>query len=322
MRDAYLIFLVRLTLCLVCLHGTAAAQEPPSWAYPVNPPDFKLPPDDGVLRRVPGSSERFSTPQVRDRFFAPDWHPSDHPPMPSVVSVGRKPEVSACAYCHRVEGTGGPENARLAGLPTAYIVQQLADYKAGARSTAVPKRAPHTLMIAGAKALSDDEVLAAAVYFSALKPRKTIRVVESDTAPKTFVAGWFLAGNEPTETEPIGQRIIEIPDQLDQFESRDSRATFTAYVAPGSLARGKTLVTGQDLAKAPACATCHGADLRGLEAVPSIAGRSPTYVFRQLYEIKTGIRAGAGVQRMVDTVAKLNQDDMMSIAAYLASLQP
>jgi len=322
LRRAYPTFLTPGTLCLVFLHGIAVAQEAPSWAYPVNPPDFKLSSDDGSLRRVPDSSERFSTPQVRDRFFAPDWHPSCHVPMPSIVSVGRKPDVSACAYCHRVEGTGGPENASLAGLPATYIVQQMADYKTGARSTAVQKRAPYTLMIAGAKAVSDEETLAAAAYFSALKPQVTIRVVESDMAPKTFVAGWFLAKNESAGTEPIGQRIIEIPDQLDQFESRDSRATFTAYVPPGSLARGKALVAGLDLQKTPACATCHGTELRGHEAVPSIAGRSPTYVFRQLHEIKAGIRAGAGVLPMKETVAKLNHDDMIAISAYLASLQP
>jgi cytochrome c553 len=322
MRHGYSVFFVRFMLPLAVLQGFANAQEPPSWAYPVNPPDFKLSPDDGTLRRVPDSNARFSTPQVRDRFFATDWHPSDHPPMPSIVSVGRKPDVSACGFCHRAEGTGGPENASLAGLPVAYIVQQLADYKAGTRSTAVLKRAPHTLMIAGAKAVADVEVLAAASYFSSLRPRKSIRVVESETAPKTFVAGWFLAKDESNETEPVGLRIIEIPDQLDQFESRDTHATFTAYVAPGSVATGKALVTGQDLSKAPACATCHGTDLRGLGALPSIAGRSPTYVFRQLYEIKAGVRAGAGVQRMIETVAKMSQSDMIAIAAYLASLEP
>jgi cytochrome c553 len=321
-RHTHTGFFAQLALCLFVLQASAIAQEAPVWAYPVNPPDFKLPPDDGVLRQVPGSNERFSIPQVRDRFFAPDWHPSEHPPMPTVVSVGRKPDVSACAYCHRAAGTGGPENTSLAGLPVAYIVQQIADYKTGARSTAVPKRAPQTLMILGAKAVSDDEVLAAAAYFSALKPRKTIRVVESDTAPKTFVAGWFLAKSDSSETEPIGQRIIELPDQLEQFESRDSHATFTAYVPPGSLARGQALVTGQDLGRAPACATCHGTDLHGLQAIPSIAGRSPSYVFRQLHEIKTGVRAGAGVQPMKETVAKLNHDDMIAIAAYLASLMP
>ena len=35
----------------------ALTQEaPPPWGYPVNPPDFKPPPDDGTLRRVPDST--------------------------------------------------------------------------------------------------------------------------------------------------------------------------------------------------------------------------------------------------------------------------
>jgi cytochrome c553 len=311
-----------LAVCLVCLPMACAAGESPSWAYPVNPPDFKPSPDNGLLRSVPDSSERLSTSQVRDRFFAPDWHPADHPPMPSIVAVGHKPDVSACGYCHRAEGTGGPENARIAGLPVAYILQQMANYKSGIRSTAVPKRAPQTLMIAGAKAISDNEVRTAAAYFSALKPRQNIRVVESKSAPKTFVAGWFLAALASGEQEPIGQRIIEIPDQLEQFESRDSRATFTAYVPPQSIQKGESLVFGRDTAKVFACTGCHGKDLRGLDAIPSIAGRSPTYVFRQLHEFQTGVRGGPRAQLMKDIVSKLNQSDMIAIAAYLASLKP
>lgn len=72
-------------------------------------------------------------------------------------------------------------------------------------------------MIAGAKAISDDEVRVAAAYFSALKPQQNIRVVESDSAPKIFVTGWFLSKQASGEQEPIGQRIIEVPDQLEQF---------------------------------------------------------------------------------------------------------
>ena len=39
---------------------------PPSWAYPVKPPDFQPTPDDGTLRRVPGSSATFTLTQLRD----------------------------------------------------------------------------------------------------------------------------------------------------------------------------------------------------------------------------------------------------------------
>jgi cytochrome c553 len=299
-----------------------SAQDAPAWAYPVNPSDFKPPPDDGSIRRVPDSTAGYTLTQVRDPFLAPDWRPQDHPPMPPVVAAGRKPDVLACGYCHRAEGTGGPENANIAGLPADYILQQLADYKSGARSTAVPNRAPQAFMISTAKAITDEEAKAAAEYFAALKPKRNIKVVQSETAPKTFVAGWFLAAATPPAQEPLGRRIVEVPDDLERFESRDPRTTFTAYVPPGSVARGAALATGKGTPRLPQCATCHGADLRGKGSYPPIAGRSPTYTFRQLYELQSGARAGRDAKFMNASVAKLTQDDMIAIAAYLATLEP
>ena len=79
---------------------------------------------------------------------------------------------------------------------------------------------------------------AAAAYFSTLQPRKRIKVVESETAPKTFIAAFLWAATEGSEREALGQRIVEIPDDLERFESRDPRSTFTAYVPVGSLAKG------------------------------------------------------------------------------------
>ena len=81
------------------------------------------------------STAAFTLTQARDLFFALDWHPSDHPPLPDIVAYGRKPDVMACGVCHRADGPGGPENASLAGLPAQYITQQMADFKSGARTT-------------------------------------------------------------------------------------------------------------------------------------------------------------------------------------------
>jgi len=274
--------------------------------------------EDGIARRVPASSATYTVTQLRDRFIAPVWHPADHPPLPSVVAEGRKPNVFACGFCHRAEGTGGPENASLAGLPAAYIVQQMADYKSGARRTSVQKR-NIDLMISLSKDITDAEVQAAAAYFSALKPRSNVRVVETPTVPKTVVAGWFLAPADTREKEPIGQRIIEVPEDVEQFENRDPRSQFIAYVPVGSVARGAELVTSGGAGKTLQCAICHGQDLKGLGNVPSIAGRSPSYVVRQLYDIQSGARAGTAAQLMQATVANLTVEDMASIAAYLAS---
>src|SRR5690349_9736403 len=244
---------------VACFFSSTAlgAEGPPAWAYPVNPPDLKPRAEDGIARHVPASSATYSVTQLRDRFISPVWHPGDHPPLPPVVAEGRKPNVFACGFCHRAEGTGGPENASLAGLPAAYIVQQMADYKSGARRTSVQKR-NIDLMISLSKDITDAEVQAAAAYFSALKPRSNVRVVETATVPKTSVAGWFLAASSTGEKEPIGQRIIEVPEDVEQFENRDPRSQFIAYVPVGSVARGADLVGSGGAGKTLQCAICHG----------------------------------------------------------------
>ena len=234
--------------------GAAIAQKPgpdsapsapvsdsfPAWAYPWAP-DFKAPPDDGRATHVPDSTATFTVTQERDLFFVPDWHPGDHAPMPDIVAHGRRPDVRACGSCHRAEGTGGPENASLAGLSAQYIAQQMADFKSGARKFAGPQRSPVLMMTAVANAATDAEVQAAAAYFSALKPKPTIKVVEADKVPVTQVARFFYTIVANGGTEPIGRRIVEVPVDVEQFEHRDSRSQFTAYVPTGSLAEGEAL---------------------------------------------------------------------------------
>jgi cytochrome c553 len=296
-------------------------EGPPEWAYPVNPPGLKPPPDDGNLRRVPGSTAAFTLTQIRDRYFSPVWYPEEHPPQPEVVARGRKPDVAACGFCHRADGPGGPENANLAGLPAAYIVQQSADFKTGARKSSVPKRNIDQ-KLAMFQAATDAEVAAAAAYFSALKPRTIIKVVETDTVPKTFVTANHLAAVKTGETEPIGQRIIEVPEDLERFMIRDTHAVFIAYVPLGSIEKGRALATSGGGGKTVPCGICHGPDLKGRGPIPGIAGRSTNYTVRQLYDFKHGSRAGTGSALMKPSVEKLSVEDMLVLAAYIASLTP
>jgi cytochrome c553 len=306
-----------------------AGQAPPppapdsllSWAYPWAPA-FAAPPADDVPQHLPGSTAAVSWKQARDLFFAPDWHPEAHPAMPDIVASGRKPDVRACGSCHRTEGTGGPENAVLAGLPAAYFIQQIADFKSGARKFSGPQRIGSVLMTATAKGLTDAEVQAAAAYFSAMKPKRIIKVIESDTVPKTYIARLFFAKAAEGGTEPLGRRIVEMPDDVVQFELRDSRAQFSAYVPLGSIAKGEALAKTGGSGATIACATCHGPDLKGAGEIPGIAGRSPSYIVRQLYDIQQGARASDASALMKPTVEKLTQDDMISLAAYVSSLEP
>ena len=315
-----------LLLSLVLSSYSAAASPPlgdvpPPWAYPVNPPGLTLPADDGSPLLVPDSDARFTLTQIRDLNFCPDWHPGDHPPIPEIVAIGRKPAVLACGSCHRADGSGGPENARLAGLPAAYIAQQMVDFKSGARRTSVPGRNADRMVKEVASAITSEEIGAAAEYFSALKPRATVRVVEALKAPKTRVVDWHLALASTPGLEPLGERIIEVPENLEQFERRDGRSRWIAYVPPGSVQRGQTLTTTGGN-KTLTCGTCHGPDLKGVSPIPGIAGRSPSYLIRQLYDFRAGARAGPGSTLMKPVVEKLAMDDMIALAAYIASLSP
>jgi len=301
--------------------ASASASSFPAWAYPWVP-DFKSPPDDGVPRHVPDSTQSFTITQERDLFFVPDWHPEDHPPMPDVVAHGRMPDVRACGSCHRAEGTGGPENASLAGLPAAYIIQQIEDYKSGARKFAGPQRSPSITMTAIAKASNEDEIKAAAAYFSSLKPKANIKVVETDTVPVTQIARVFYMLVKDGGTEPIGERILETPVDAAQFEHRDTRSQFIAYVPKGSIAKGEALVKTGGAGVTTPCAICHGPDLKGVAAIPGVAGRSPSYLVRQLYDFQQHARAGSAGALMAPVVEKLTHDDMIALAAYVSSLTP
>ena len=310
---------------LILGSGTVFAQveSPPAWAFPVNSPGWPTRDSDAnALRHVPNSSAVFTNAQVDNLFLAPDWHPDEHPPAPDVVVHGRVPGVNACGYCHRITGSGGPENANIAGLPYDYIMRQLSDYQTGARSTSLPARVPQALMIASAKALTRDEMAEAARYFSTLRPTKNIRVVEAAAAPKTHAEGWRLQTDPGNVTEAIGTRIVELPDRPDFFESRDSRATFTAYVPIGSVALGRKLSHDSHHASTARCVACHGPDLRGTNVAPPLAGRSPTYLVRQLFDIQHGARVGPRLDAMKAGISGLNIDDMIAIAAYAASRRP
>ena len=300
------------------LRGQGAT--PPAWAYPVMDAGFQRPPDDGRKHRVPGSDREFTQTEINDAFNPPDWYPNEHSPMPQAVAHGRRPDVRACGQCHMPHGLGHPESSGLAGLSADYIEQQMIDYKAGRRKSAVAVRSASMIAIAGAA--TDAEVREAAEYFSRLKATKWIRVVESETVPKTFVGAGNMRHATPNGgSEPIGQRIIEIPENSELAEMRDSHSGFVAYAPVGAITRGQALVaTGRDGRER--CAGCHGPDLKGVGDTPALAGRSPIYLARQLMDFQRGARNGVYASLMTDAVATLTERDIIDITAYLASLAP
>jgi cytochrome c553 len=113
-----------------------------------------------------------------------------------------------------------------------------------------------------------------------------------------------------------------LPQEETRAKSRDPHSGFVDYVPPGSIARGEALVATGDGGKTIPCGICHGQTLQGLGEVPAIAGRPPTYIVRQLNDMKTGARSGISTALMKAVVEKLSVEDMVAIAAYLGSRDP
>jgi cytochrome c553 len=304
-------------LLVLLLPVLALAQDNMDWAYPVTPKPEPL--DTVKLKQVPGSAKKYTQAQIDDPFNPPDWFPNEHPPMPEIVAHGGpKPAGRACAQCHLPSGDGHPESASIAGLPANYIIRQMEAFKNGER-----KGTRATVMIAMAKVLSDAEVKAAAEYFAALKPTAGYnKTKEAEKVPATYVGpGGMRFILSDGGLEPIGSRIIVLPDNAERAELRDPKTGFTDFVPQGSITKGAELMAGGN-GKTTACTICHGQTLKGLGEVPGITGRPATYIFRQLNDMKTGNRSGPWVELMKPVVAKLTQDDMIALAAFLGSLDP
>jgi cytochrome c553 len=306
-----------------------AAGDPPAWAYAIPPaapagaPAAQPAAPDPTPRTLPGSTLSFPLASIRDAFGPADWFPGDHPPMPDVVAKGRRPDVRACGLCHYPNGKGRPENAGVAGLPVSYFIQQMHDFRNDVRKSGEPRKANTNIMIAIAKGMTEEEIRASAEYFGSMKWTPWIRVVETKTVPKTRIQGGMYLRLEGNESEPIGLRIIETPENVEHTEVlRDPRSGFIAYVPPGSVKKGESLVTTGGNGRTVQCGLCHGADLKGLGPVPGIAGRSPSYMVRQLYDMQVGARRGVWTDLMKPVVAKLSGEDFVSIAAYLSSRTP
>ncbi len=290
----------------------------PDWAYAIPPPAPAGPtaapaPPDTTPRQLSGSALTFTRQQISDGFGPADWFPSDHPPMPDIVAHGRRPDVRACALCHYPNGKGRQENAGVSGLPISYFVQTMNDFRDGRRTSAEKRKGNTNLMASYAKAMTPEEIRAAAEYFGAMRWTPWIRVVETKTVPKMASRGGIWIPVAEGGTEPIGNRIIETPEDAERTEIlRDPRSGFVAYVPIGSVKKGEALSRG--------CAVCHGPGLAGLGPVPGIAGRSPSYLARQLYDMQAGARRGEWTELMKPVVATLTDEDLVNVSAYVASL--
>ncbi|TAN06399.1 MAG: hypothetical protein EPN38_09175 [Rhodanobacteraceae bacterium] len=303
-------------------NASIAAAE--AWAFPVFPP----PPDphapkpnpDSVLH-VTGSTVTYTQAEFSDT--NPDWFPEDHPPVPHIVADGRKP-ARACAECHTISGAGVPATATLDSLPKAYIRAQLAAFQAGERGMGGPATVHD--MVDEARALSPADAQQAIDYFSATQFVPRVRVIEAAMVPKTHWKFFVRVPDTDGAREPIGDRIIETPVDFRDYSHADGHVSYIAYVPPGSIAHGAS-IANKGAGAAAACESCHGAHLEGsnmpgIGVVPPLAGRSPTYIARELILFHLDRRTDPAAAPMRVEAAQLTVPEMVAVAAYAASVRP
>jgi len=301
---------------LLAMPAAAPSQSAPaypSWVFPLKV-ERAFPPEGPEPRSLPGSARSYTQQQIDDLLNPPDWFPGQRPDPPTIVLKGHG-DALACSACHLMSGLGHPESADLTGLTAAYMIQQMKDFTSGSRID-VPR------MNKIARAVSEEEARQAAEWFALLKPRAFTTVIEAGTVPRTFLGDGRMRFVEPDGgTEPIGNRIITVPQDQARARLRDPDSGFVAYAPPGSIARGRDLAAtggGRTLA----CAACHGADLRGAGNVPRLAGVHPIYLARQLYRFRDGTRNGAEAALMKPAADRLTDADIVDLSAYLGSLPP
>jgi cytochrome c553 len=72
----------------------------------------------------------------------------------------------------------------------------------------------------------------------------------------------------------------------------------------------------------PACASCHGAQGKGIPTqFPRLAGQHSDYVYSQLNAFRVGERANDAAKMMRSIAAKMTDADMKAVSSYIQGLR-
>jgi len=112
-------------------------------------------------------------------------------------------------------------------------------------------------------------------------------------------------------------------DMADYFTSQHPPlpAPAPSDVSPEVLKRGAALVAHGDASRQiPACASCHGLALTGMEpAIPGLLGLRAAYVSAQLGAWRYGTRTATAPDCMQIVAGHLSEADVTAVAAWLAT---
>jgi thiosulfate dehydrogenase len=133
-----------------------------------------------------------------------------------------------------------------------------------------------------------------------------------------------------TRNNPI---MVNFAKPLSEKQREDLAARFAAlstpFVAQAVAASETTLARGHQLAyqgdetrRVQACNNCHGPDGVGVPgSAPYLAGQSAEYLGSALKEWHDGTRKNDAGQLMRSVAERLNDADIVAVAAYFASVE-
>lgn len=135
-----------------------------------------------------------------------------------------------------------------------------------------------------------------------------------------------------------GKRVNEVMQpiarKLSDQQARDITAYFSSLntpVTPAPKSNPDLVKLGEQLAlhgewqrkNMPACNACHGPNGMGVPPhFPRLAGQQPNYIVNQLRAWKAGTRKNDPQNLMMTIAKKLDQNEIMAVAAYYANLKP
>ncbi len=292
---------IALIVGLTCLPALVHAQDLPDWVAPAT--QDELP------------EEMLNAVRDADQAAREVAYPAVPLSVPAPVREGLDGN-GTCMGCHTTTGRGAPQSAPLAGLPPAYFVQQIVNFRTDARGQAYRPN-----MANFAKEMTMEQTMEIANYYASLPVEPLVDVVESEMVPRHFYAPRDITAVHPDGgEEPLGERIVEFATTPSAPYTNGEKA-FTAYVPVGSIAEGRELAE-RGLGRTVACNLCHGADLQGNGDIPGIAGRSPLHNARQMMEYRDGLRGGDSALPMIGVSENLSNAEIIAISAYVASLPP
>jgi cytochrome c553 len=132
-----------------------------------------------------------------------------------------------------------------------------------------------------------------------------------------FIAQWH-AFRERTRTAPA---MVGLAEQLSEQEVNDVADYYAALLPPRALDPSGS-DTGRALADRLRCAECHGPALQGTDAgAPRLAGQKARYTAWSLQLMRGGTRSHGTAVKPDPLFANLSNDEIDSLAAYLASLR-